>query len=312
MRFKLKLLLNIFFFKLFLIANLNSYENIIIKFKVNETIVTNIDIQIESKYLTALNPKLQSLDKNLREKIAADSLINEIIKKEELEKYFDLNKRNPYLESFLKNYYTNIGFKDFSSFINHLDAYNLNIKMIEEKLNYELLWNQFIFDKYNQQVKINESLLLEQINNQIQNENLIQYNLSEIFFKLDKGEIEKDKIELIKQSIQAIGFENTANLYSISESSKVGGKIGWINESNLSKNISNSLKNVNSEEYSEPIKVNNNYLILYVNEKKISKKKIDKRLELQKLIEVKKNEQLNNFSKIYFDKIKINSSINEF
>ena len=174
------------------------------------------------------------------------------------------------------------------------------------------MWNQLIFDKYNQQVKINESLLLEQINNQIQNENLIEYNLSEIFFKLDKGEAEKDKIELIKQSIQEIGFENTANLYSISESSKVGGKIGWIDENNLSKNISNSLKNINSGEYSELIKINNNYLILYVNEKKISKKKIDKKLELQKLIEVKKNEQLNNFSKIYFDKVKINSNINEF
>jgi peptidyl-prolyl cis-trans isomerase SurA len=304
---------NIFVLIIFflLINNLNA-QNILIKLKINETIVTNIDIQNENQYLISLNPKLQGLDKNLQEKIATESLIKEIIKKNELAKYFDLNKQNPYLESFLKNYYINLGFSDPDTFEKHLDTYNLSIKLIKEKLNYELLWNQLIFDKYNQQVKINESLLLEQINNQIQNENLIEYNLSEIFFKLDKGEAEKDKIELIKQSIQEIGFENTANLYSISESSKVGGKIGWIDENNLSKNISNSLKNINSGEYSELIKINNNYLILYVNEKKISKKKIDKKLELQKLIEVKKNEQLNNFSKIYFDKVKINSNINEF
>ena len=304
---------NIFVLIIFflLINNLNA-QNILIKLKINETIVTNIDIQNENQYLISLNPKLQGLDKNLQEKIATESLIKEIIKKNELAKYFDLNKQNPYLESFLKNYYINLGFSDSDTFEKHLDTYNLSIKLIKEKLNYELLWNQLIFDKYNQQVKINESLLLEQINNQIQNENLIEYNLSEIFFKLDKGEAEKDKIELIKQSIQEIGFENTANLYSISESSKVGGKIGWIDENNLSKNISNSLKNINSGEYSELIKINNNYLILYVNEKKISKKKIDKKLELQKLIEVKKNEQLNNFSKFYFDKIKINSSINEY
>jgi len=297
----------IFFF--LLISNLNA-QNIIIKFKINETIVTNIDIQNENQYLIALNPKLQGLDKNLQEKIAVDSLIKEIIKKNDLAKYFDLSKQNPFLESYLKNYYTNLGFADLNSFEKHLDAYSLSIELIKKKLNYELLWNQLIFDKYNQQLKINKSLLLEQINNQ--NENLIEYNLSEIFFKLNKGEIEKDKIELIKQSIQAIGFENTANLYSISESSKIGGKIGWIDENNLSKNISNSLKNLNSGEYSDLIKVNNNYLILYVNEKKISKKKIDKKLELQKLIKLKKNEQLNNFSKIYFDKIKINSNINEF
>jgi peptidyl-prolyl cis-trans isomerase SurA len=304
---------NIFVLIIFflLINNLNA-QNILIKFKINETIITNIDIQNENRYLIALNPKLQSLDKNLQEKIAAESLIKEIIKKNELAKFFDLNKQNPYLESFLRNYYINLGFVDLNTFEKHLDAYSLSIKLINEKLNYELLWNQLIFDKYNQQVKINESALLDQINKQIQNENLIEYNLSEIFFKLDKGEIEKEKIKLIKQSIQEIGFENTANLYSISESSKVGGKIGWIDENNLSKNISNSLKNINSGEYSEFIKINNNYLILYVNEKKISKKKIDKKFELQKLIEVKKNEQLNNFSKIYYDKIKINSNINEF
>ena len=303
--------LSIIIIFLLLINNLSA-KNILIKFKINETIVTNVDIQNENRYLIALNPKLQSLDKNLQEKIAVDSLIKEIIKKDELAKYFDLNKQNSYLESFLKNYYLNLGFADFESFNNHLTKYSLSVKMIEKKLNYELLWNQLIFDKYNQQVKINESALLNQINNQIQNENLIEYNLSEIFFKLDKGEIEKEKIKLIKQSIQEIGFENTANLYSISESSKVGGKIGWIDENNLSKNISNSLKNLNSGEHSDFIKINNNYLILYVNEKKISKKKIDKKFELQKLIEVKKNEQLNNFSKIYFDKIKINSNINEF
>jgi len=304
---------NIFILIIFfsLIGNLNA-QNILIKFKINETVVTNIDIQNENQYLIALNPKLQGLDKNLQKKIATESLIKEIIKKNELAKFFDLNKQNPYLESFLKNYYINLGFADLDTFKKHLDTYSLSIKLIKEKLNYELLWNQLIFDKYDRQVKINESLLLEQINNQIQNENLIEYNLSEIFFKLDKGEVEKDKIELIKQSIQEIGFENTANLYSISESSKVGGKIGWIDENNLSKKISNSLKNINSGEYSELIKINNNYLILYVNEKKISKKKIDKKLELQKLIKLKKNEQLNNFSKIYFDKIKINSNINEF
>ena len=294
-----------------LISNLNA-QNILIKLKVNETIITNIDIQNENQYLIALNPKLQGLDKNLQKKIAADSLIKEIIKKNELVKYFDLSKQNTYQESFLKNYYTNLGFADLDSFKKHLESYGLNIKVIKEKLNYELLWNQLIFDKYNQQVKINKSVLLEQINNQIQNENSIKYNLSEIFFKLEKGEIEKDKIELIKQSIQEIGFENTANLYSISESSNIGGKIGWIDENNLSKKISYSLKDVNTGEYSEFIKINNNYLILYVNEKKNFKKKIDKKLELQKLIELKKNEQLNNFSKIYFDKIKINSSINEF
>ena len=301
----------IFLLSFFLVNNLNA-QNVFIEYKVNDKIITNIDIKIEEQYLVSLNPKLESLDKDLKKKIATDSLIKEIIKIDELVKYFDLEKQNPYLKTFLKNYYSNIGFANLDSFKNHLREYGLDIKMIEEKLNYELLWNQLIFDRYNQQIRIDKSSLIEKINNLTKDDTLTEYNLSEIFFKIEAGEKEKEKIKIIEQSIKEIGFQNTANLYSISESSKVGGKIGWIKENNLSRDISDALKKINSKEYSDVIKVNNNLLILRVNEKRITKKEINKELELQKLIETKKNEQLNNFSKIYFDKIKINSNINEF
>ena len=304
---------NIYIFLLFffLINDLNA-QNVFIEYKVNDKIITNIDIKIEEQYLVSLNPKLESLDKDLKKKIATDSLIKEIIKIDELVKYFDLEKQNPYLKTFLKNYYSNIGFANLDSFKNHLREYGLDIKMIEEKLNYELLWNQLIFDRYNQQIRIDKSSLIEKINNLTKDDTLTEYNLSEIFFKIEAGEKEKEKIKIIEQSIKEIGFQNTANLYSISESSKVGGKIGWIKENNLSRDISDELKKINSKEYSDVIKVNNNLLILRVNEKRVTKKEINKELELQKLIETKKNEQLNNFSKIYFDKIKIDSNINEF
>ena len=118
-------------------------------------------------------------------------------------------------------------------------------------------------------------------------------------------------IDQIQLSINEIGFNNTANIYSISESSKLGGKLGWINENSLSKQILKQLKNLNDKEYTDTIKIGNNYLILKLEETKINEIKVDKDKEFEKLIQTETNKQLNKFSKIYFNKSKMNYSINE-
>ena len=300
---------------LFFLVSINVYADteIKIELKINNDVITNYDLKKYEQYLTALNTNLSNLDKETLEKITKNSIINEKIKINELEKYFDLKKENNFLDNFLKEYYLRMSFKTKADFEKHLSLYDQNIEIIKEKLNIELMWNQLIFDKFNNQVKINEEKIIEEINNQQKiNQNILSYNLSEILFELKKNETLQEKYELIKKSISAIGFENTASLYSISESSNSGGKIGQVDQNNISNSIYTKIKDLKSGETSEPIKVKNNFLILKINEINEVEKIFNFEKEVSNLIQIKRNEQLNNFSKIYLDKIKINTAINEY
>jgi len=300
---------------LFFLVSINVYADTEIKveLKINNDVITNYDLKKYEQYLTELNTNLSNLDKETLEKITKNSIINEKIKINELEKYFDLKKENNFLDNFLKEYYLRMGFKTKADFEKHLSLYDQNIEIIKEKLNIELMWNQLIFDKFNNQVKINEEKIIEEINNQQKiNQNILSYNLSEILFELKKNETLQEKYELIKKSISAIGFENTASLYSISESSNSGGKIGQVDQNNISNSIYTKIKDLKSGETSEPIKVKNNFLILKINEINEVEKIFNFEKEVSNLIQIKRNEQLNNFSKIYLDKIKINTAINEY
>jgi len=300
---------------LFFLVSINVYADTEIKveLKINNDVITNYDLKKYEQYLTALNTNLSNLDKETLQKITKNSIINEKIKINELEKYFDLKKENNFLDNFLKEYYLRMGFKTKADFEKHLSLYDQNIEIIKEKLNIELMWNQLIFDKFNNQVKINEEKIIEEINNQQKiNQNILSYNLSEILFELKKNETLQEKYELIKKSISAIGFENTASLYSISESSNSGGKIGQVDQNNISNSIYTKIKDLKSGETSAPIKVKNNFLILKINEINEVEKIFNFEKEVSNLIQIKRNEQLNNFSKIYLDKIKINTAINEY
>ena len=300
---------------LFFLVSINVYADtqIKIELKINNEVITNYDLKKYEQYLTALNTNLSNLDKETLEKITKNSIINEKIKINELEKYFDLKKENNFLDNFLKEYYLRMSFKTKADFEKHLSLYDQNIEIIKEKLNIELMWNQLIFDKFNNQVKINEEKIIEEINNQQKiNQNILSYNLSEILFELKKNETLQEKYELIKKSISAIGFENTASLYSISESSNSGGKIGQVDQNNISNSIYTKIKDLKSGETSAPIKVKNNFLILKINEINEVEKIFNFEKEVSNLIQIKRNEQLNNFSKIYLDKIKINTAINEY
>jgi len=300
---------------LFFLVSINVYADteIKIELKINNDVITNYDLKKYEQYLTALNTNLSNLDKETLEKITKNSIINEKIKINELEKYFDLKKENNFLDNFLKEYYLRMSFKTKADFEKHLSLYDQNIEIIKEKLNIELMWNQLIFDKFNNQVKINEEKIIEEINNQQKiNQNILSYNLSEILFELKKNETLQEKYELIKKSISAIGFENTASLYSISESSNSGGKIGQVDQNNISNSIYTKIKDLKSGEISAPIKVKNNFLILKINEINEVEKIFNFEKEVSNLIQIKRNEQLNSFSKIYLDKIKKNTIIDEY
>ncbi len=307
---KIQLIL-IFCFLLIIFLNNDLYASIIIKVKVNDEIITNIDLEKEAEYLKILNPGLNQLNNNKVLELAKISLVNEIIKEKEIIKFVDINKNNEFVEEYLKNLYSKLNYNSEKEFINELDSKdNYSINEIKEKIKLELLWNELIYNKYNQQVKIDKKKLIEKINN-IKNENQKEYLLSEIIFKKKKDESLENLFNQIKLSINDIGFNNTANIYSISESSKFGGKLGWVNESSLSNLISDKLSMLKETEYTDLIKIGNSYLLLKIDQIKVSEIKIDKQKELNKLIQLETNKQLNQFSRIYFNKSKINYSINE-
>ena len=192
----------------------------------------------------------------------------------------------------------------------YIEKYGLTYREIKQKIRIETLWNQLIYTKYNEQVKID----LEKLKKIIlkQKENQISYLLSEILFRSETNEDVNKKYELIKKSIESVGFKNSANIYSIADTSKVGGKIGWINENQLSKKIVKELEKLKINEYSKPINLTEGYLILKVGDiKKIKNNKLDVDKELKKLENYERNKQLNKMSNIFFSKIKNNTIIND-
>ena len=305
-----KFILIIFLFPLFF--NINSYAKIDIKVIVDNEIITNVDIKKEAEYLKILNPTLIQLNENKIFELSQISLINEMVKKKEILKYVDVNTiENKFLNQYFKSLYLRLNYNNQDDFKNDLNLRNTySIDEIKNKINVELYWNEIIYEKYNKLIKINKQLFIKKID-KMKGEDQKEYSLSEIVFAKKKNEKIEDQLNQIKLSISDIGFKNTANIYSISQSSKFGGDLGWVSESSLSKKISEKLSKLKKEELTDVIIVGNSYLIIKIDKIKINKIKIDKKKELQKLVEMETNKQLNKFSRIYFDKSKINYSISE-
>ena len=304
-----KIYLLIFCF-LILNTNLYSYENKII-LKIENEIITSVDLDNELRYLTALNPKIKQLNDNEQRNISKNSIIREKIKKIEILKYTNNFKiEDNLMEDIITNRYTKLNFKKKEEFYNYLKSYNINIETLKEKIAIEVIWNQLIYSKFSNKVKINESEIKEKIK-KLSNEKIKSYDLSEIVFTIsNKNELTK-KYNEIKNSISKNGFENSASKFSISDSSEVGGKLGWIKEASLNKKIISELRPLVKNSISKPIFTPNGYLVLKINNIKFTNKKYDKKIELQNIINYEKNLQLNQHSKNYFNKLKKNISINE-
>ena len=291
-------------------TNAISQEKFYIVAKINNEIITNYDVEKESTYLKLLNPSLDQLNYDKIFQISKNSLINEIIKTNELKKIIDINQNDTLVNKIFKYFYKNLNFsneKDFELFLKSENTYS--VSKVKEKIKIEFYWNKLIFQRFNNQIKINKEGLLEKIKNSDKYKN--QYLLSEIFFTKQSNQNLEKQINTITQSIKDFGFSNSASLYSISESSKKGGKIGWVDEDNLSPKILNELYKIKKGQITNIIKIGNNFLILKIEDMKTKKIKINKDYKLKEMIEFERNRQLNQYSNIYFNKIKINYSIDE-
>ena len=293
----------------FVLNNAKSIESKIIHNIENE-VITNIDIKNEFKYLIALNNSLKELDKEKLLNISNQSIIREKIKKIEILKNFkEIELNEDYYELLLKNIYTRLNLKSINEFDIYLNDYDLKIEDIKSKITIDALWNELVVKKYNSKIVIDETKIKKKIleNSKIKSK---EYQLAEIIFEVtNKDNIEKKYNQIVK-SINDIGFDNSAATYSFSESAKIGGDIGWINENSLNNNIRENISSLKVGEFTKPIVLSNGILILKLINTKNSETTIDIENELKKAINYERNRQLNQYSKIYYNQIKKNLDFN--
>ena len=303
-----KFLIHWFLIFLFYTNNAIGLENRIL-LKIDNQIITSLDVNNEYKYLITLNPNLKKSKKKDVLKISERSIIQEKIKKIEIDKNFnDPEIPQNILENILRNVYSKIGFTNLDDFKKYLISNNISYEDVKNKLVIEALWNELIIIKFSSKIKINENDLRNKINN---NKLIKSFLLSEIFFEVSNLNDLDNKFQEIKNVINNKGFDFAALKYSVSSTSKLGGKLDWINENSLNKTIREQLNNLKINQLTEPISLQGGFLILKINDIKNTKVEIDVNVELKKLENYEMNNQLNQYSKIYFNKVKKDLEISE-
>ena len=298
----------ILIFNIFLLP-LKAAVDVRIITKINNEIITNIDIEEEYNYLIALNNDLKNLDIKSGFTIAKNSLIREKIKKNELEKYYDLDSEVPLLENVVKDFYNKLNLNNKDEFKEYLNNFDLDFIDVRNKIKLELFWNRLIQERFANQLNIDTKILEKKIKDEgLANKIAVSYNLSEIVFEIKDNDLETT-LSKINESINTAGFKNTANIFSISNTAKFGGEIGWIEESKLSKTIIESLQSIDIGEITKPINIANGFLIVKLLDKKEEKNLVDPKLILKNLIGYEQNRQFTQFSIMHFNKLRLNTSI---
>ena len=273
-----------------------------ILFKVNNEIITSIDILTELKYLGIINKDLKKTTNNQAFEIAKRSLIREKIKEIELKKLLkEIEVEEKFLNNLLINYFKSINIKTISEFEKFFISQDIDPNLIKKKISIEILWNQFIYSKFKQNVKIDRKSIQNELSNNVKKK---EFLLSEILFNINENEKLNDKIVLLKKEINEKGFSQTALSYSISDTSNKGGKLGWVSETIMSQKIKDEVKKIKVGDHTDPIVIPGGFLIIKIEDIREKDNSSDLNNEIEKIIKDKTNEQLNQFSNIYFNKIK--------
>ena len=289
-------------------CNASALENKIL-FKVNNQIITSLDIFTELKYLETINDEFKKTEKKQAFEIAIRSLIREKIKEIELKKVVKkIELEDEFFNSLLVNYFKKFHIKSISDFEEYFFIIDINPNLIRKKISIEIMWNQLIFSKFNQSVKINRELIE---NDLLNNSKKKEFLLSEILFNINKNEKLDEKFDLLKENIEKTSFSQSALTYSVSDTANKGGKLGWIKETTISLKIKRLLKDIKIGNYTRPIVIPGGFLILKVEDTREVNSDFDINEEIEMIVEEKTNEQLNQFSNIYFNKIKKDIAINE-
>ena len=293
------------------IKELNALENKIL-LKIDNQIITTLDIYEEIRFLKIFNPEVNSLSEKELIEISKNSIAREIIKKIEIINYVEeIKVEDQFLLKFIKASYSKIGINSIKSFEDYLNENNLDIKIAKEKIATQLIWNDLVFQKYNSKINIDREKIKEEILKNPQKKIQKELSLSEIVFEVtQKSELE-EKYEKIIFDIEQTGFKNAALTHSISNTSSVGGFIGWVKEDNLNKNIKSEINKLEKGQYSKPIRTSAGFMILKLEDLREYEIEFDLNNKVKEMVRFKTNEQLNQFSNIYFNKVKKDLNFDE-
>ncbi len=304
----MKIVLSIFIYFIFFTNLTLALENKILV-KINNEIVTTVDLLNEIKYLNSINKNFKDFKKEEIYMISKKSLIREKIKEIELLKYFkEIKIKDEFFKNLINDHIKRLKFNSLAEFKSHLKNNDVKFEVIKKKITIEILWNRLIFNKFSKNLKIDREQIKIEINNSNIKKELL---LSEILFTVENNENLVDKYKLIVKNINEKNFDKAASIHSISDTSKSGGKLGWIPMSALNQKIKKELLNINIGDFTKPIVIPGGFLIIKINDSRKIKDKIDIKKEVESVAERKTNEQLNQFSAIYFNKIKKNIKISE-
>ena len=273
--------------------------------KINEEIITTIDLENEKKFLLFLNPDLKNLSSTQIKNISINSLENRKIKELELKKFINFNNINisTTVDNFIST--TNLGNKEI--LIKNLEEVNLNYSYFEKNFLIDNLWRDFILNKFKSKVTIDKENIRKKIKSS--KKEVKEYNLSEILFKVNTNKSLEQLTKEIFSEIDKSGFKAATSLYSISDSKNFGGKLGWIKSTQISEEILSEIKK--TEILTRPIKTSNGYLILKINETRTTTEKINVEEEFNRLVNLETQKELNRFGYIYFNKLKKKVFISE-
>ncbi len=306
----LKYLFISFLLIFFNLCKLQALENKIL-FKIDNEIITTVDIYHEVKFLKIFNPQINDLSNEEQLDISKNSIIRDKIKKTEILNFVEeIEVEEKYLMNLLKTKYSQINVDTMKNFENYLLENGLNFDLIKEKFSIELIWNDLVFQKYNSKISIDKEKIKSEVLKKPKKD-LRELSISEIIFSVSKKSEFEKKYEKILKDIEITGFKNAALIHSVSDSASVGGYIGWIKEDNLNENIKNKVSNLKIGEFSKPILTSSGFLIIKVEDEKKYKIDFDLDREIKNLIKFKTNEQLNQFSRLYFNKVKKDIIFNE-
>ncbi len=284
--------------------NTLSLENKIL-FKVDNEIITTIDIYDEIKFLKTFNSEINSLSQTELFQISKNSIMKEKIKKIEIMKFVEELKINEkLLLTFIKDKYSKVGINSLENFKNYLKDNNLDFKVVEEKFTIEIIWRDLIYQKFKKKIIIDREKIKNEILQNPKNEDQRELLLSEIIFNVENNVDYENKYKKILLDIEKIGFKKTALIHSNSDSANNGGLIGWVKENNLNQNIQTILSQLNSGQISKPIRTSAGFIILKIEDEKKYELNFNLADKIEEVIQFKTEEQFKQFSSIYFNRIK--------
>ena len=300
---KLNILLFVLFFIFLNFKNLIAFENKIL-FKVDNEIITSIDIYEEIQFLKTFNPELENLKEKELFEMSKNSILRDKIKKIEIMNFVkELKVDAKFLVQLIKNKYSKVGINSLDNFENYLKINNLNIKNFKEKLYIEIIWNDLIFQKFKNKVVIDKEKIKMKFykNPQKESQSVL---LSEIVFDANSKIDFQNKYEKILLDIESLGFKKTAIIHSNSDTATNGGLIGWVKVDNLNQNIKEIISKLRQGQFSKPIRTSSGFIIIKIEDKRKYESKFDLNEKVQEVIKFKTNEQLDQFSSMYFNKLK--------